>query len=316
MAKMTKELKGRLIFEVGWTDSRVITVGETKWRLSYGWHDPSVGRESTDLLVKVQNMNKSTIMAKTTLYLQGGPLALSSDSDFVEHTTDFTSVHVLKHACQSLSALKNAKLLCEIVIQEEQFDKIQLYTCGQDIAKTFMDKEFSDIKVKCGEKTFDCHRLILAASSRVFKAMLQSEMTEKNENMVVIEDFDSEVIFQVLQCIYSGSIDFEAFDDQVYMVMEILKAADKYELETLKSVCEKKLSSLLDEKNCLKLYILADFHLTPKLEKEALDVVADNLEAVFESEDWEDCIKNHPNLALKISRVAVKGTERKRRKNI
>ena len=77
-----------------------------------------------------------------------------------------------------------------------------------------------------------------------------------------------------------------------------------------------KLSSLLDEKNCLKLYILADFHLTPKLEKEALDVVADNLEAVFESEDWEDCIKNHPNLALKISRVAVKGTERKRRKNI
>ena len=51
-----------------------------------------------------------------------------------------------------------------------------------------LSKEMSDIQIKCGDKTFDAHQLILSAWSPVFRGMFLAEMKEKESRMVEIQD--------------------------------------------------------------------------------------------------------------------------------
>ena len=174
---------------------------------------------------------------------------------------------------------------------------------GRDLSKSFLNTDFTDIKVKCGKKTFDCHRVILSARSRYFKTMLLWEGSETNKKMIEIKDFDSAVISHMLQYIYTGKLDDTVVDEE--MVSDILKAANKYELDALKALCEDKLSDVLEKQNCLRIFILSDFHQASVLKKEALEVITSNREDVFQTEEWERCVREHPDLAIQITKAPV-----------
>ena len=121
--------------------------------------------------------------------------------------------------------------------------------------------------------------------------------------MIEIVDFDSAVILQVLLYIYTGTLDDTA--DSEDMAAEILKAANKYELDALKALCEKKLVDVLEEENCVRIYILSDFHQAFVLKNEAQAMINSNW-VVFKSEDWEMRVRDHPGLAVEITRALVK----------
>ena len=46
------------------------------------------------------------------------------------------------------------------------------------IQESFLNHEFSDVKITCESKVFDCHKVILSCQSDVFKGMLNE--TEKS----------------------------------------------------------------------------------------------------------------------------------------
>jgi hypothetical protein len=50
----------------------------------------------------------------------------------------------------------------------------------------FRENVLSDVVVECGEKTFDCHKTVLAGRSEIFKAMLTGPFKEGKENKIVI----------------------------------------------------------------------------------------------------------------------------------
>ena len=189
-------------------------------------------------------------------------------------------------------------------VASDEAEETQLTKLGQDLSKTFLNKDFADIQVKCGKKTFDCHRVILAARSCVLKTMLSSDGSEQREMEIEIVDFDAEVIFQMLQFIYTGKLDDPFYDaEDIDMATELLRAADKYELDSMKALCEKKLASFLYVENCLRVLILADSYQAFELKKDALEVIIRNRKVVFKSEDWEKCVKNHPKLAVEITNM-------------
>jgi hypothetical protein len=60
------------------------------------------------------------------------------------------------------------------------------------------DKSFSDFKIVCGDKTFDCHKCILANQSDVLKTMLLSkDWSENQEDTLKIDDFKPDVVEKV-----------------------------------------------------------------------------------------------------------------------
>ena len=81
-----------------------------------------------------------------------------------------------------------------------------------------LKKARSDITLKCKEEIFKCHRVILAALSKVFASMLKHDVVD-------IKDCDPRAFADVIHFIYIGTLPYGATVS--YALFEI---ADKYKL--------------------------------------------------------------------------------------
>lgn len=83
--------------------------------------------------------------------------------------------------------------------------------------------------------------------------MLNADMIESKLKEVVIEDIDSDTMLEVFRSIYTG----EAHNLEKIGI-EILLAAEKYDLPKLKAMCSLELSDILCEGNIFLILLLAD----------------------------------------------------------
>ena len=95
--------------------------------------------------------------------------------------------------------------------------------------------EFTDFRIKCGEKIFPVHKIVLASHSPVFRRMMQTDMLEKSFGEVNIKDADPEVIKMMIKFMYTGEIDSSAEDETI---LRLFYLADYYLIEELKRLCE------------------------------------------------------------------------------
>ena len=185
-----------------------------------------------------------------------------------------------------------------------------LESLSDDFVKGFSESNCSDLQVNCWGRNFKCHEFVLSARSPVFRAMFQTNMTEKRTKTITITDHSPDVIQKMLQYIYSGKVDL---DEQQELTRELLKAAEKYGLEMLKKLCEEKLCDSLVLKNSVKNLILGEMFGATKLMKNAMHLLASNMSSVLDTEEWEAFTEHHPALVTEVMRVIVdkKGTKRK-----
>merc|ERR1719342_1871137 len=165
---------------------------------------------------------------------------------------------------------------------------------GYDFETLFLSKDHSDLKIRCGGKVYDCHRNILASRSQVFKTMLESNMKEKLTGEIEIKNICMNVFEDLLKYIYSGvapNIDAHS--------QELFAAADLYQLEKLKELCELKLCSRFDVSNCIDLLIFGDLYNAQKLKAAALEFVSKNLHKMKTSE-WKESLIAHPALMAEV----------------
>ena len=86
---------------------------------------------------------------------------------------------------------------------------------------------------------------------------------------------------------------------------ELLAAAEKYQLNCLKEVCEDYLCSTLEVDNSIASLVLGDMHQAFKLRRIALRMVARNLTTIVPTEEYKDLVKNHPVLVAEIPAAMV-----------
>jgi speckle-type POZ protein len=106
-------------------------------------------------------------------------------------------------------------------------------------------KEGADITFEVGGQTFAAHRCVLAARSSVFREQLfGGTMTKKD--VVEINDIKPLIFSDLLVFIYTGSFDWDWAEDEeddsgeeefVTCLLQTLEAADRYDLQRLKSIC-------------------------------------------------------------------------------
>ena len=166
------------------------------------------------------------------------------------------------------------------------------------------DKEFTDIKIQCEGQSFDCHMVILAARSPVFKAMFQSDMKETQTQKVTIDDFKAEVVGEMLNFIYTGNVSSQ--DAILDIASELLKVADKYQLDLLKNICEESLCSTLKVINCVEYLVLGDMYNAVKLKKKAMRLVVENADSISNTDVFREFFKQKPELALEFTKALNK----------
>ena len=126
-------------------------------------------------------------------------------------------------------------------------------------SKTSDWDKFSDFDIICveksengdtNEKIFRCHKLVLSLGSRYYKRMLSGNYREI-DGTARVTDIPIDTMTKLIQYIYSGEINKKEID------VNLLLAADKYEILHLKSLCELELGQRITIENACRMSIVA-----------------------------------------------------------
>ena len=72
--------------------------------------------------------------------------------------------------------------------------KCPLTSLSEDLQDSFEEMEFTDIKIKCQGKIFNCHRFLLSSRSPYFAAMFSKAFKEGNSTEIVIDSINPDIL--------------------------------------------------------------------------------------------------------------------------
>ena len=147
-----------------------------------------------------------------------------------------------------------------------------------------------DVTFEVGGELFTAHRYILAARSSVFTAELFDPSKEAaTAARIRIDDMEPKVFRALLHFIYADSVNVvEDDDDKVMLHQHLLVAADRYNLERLKLICEEMLCNCIDASMAATTLLLASKHGCQRLKKACSTFLTDLLASVQEP-DQQSC---------------------------
>ncbi|CAM0958129.1 unnamed protein product [Alopecurus aequalis] len=167
-----------------------------------------------------------------------------------------------------------------------------------DLLKT---EKGADVIFEVGCETFAAHRCVLAARSPVFGAELFGGMKEGNTTagVVRIDDMEAEVFKALLCFAYTDSLPSGSkTEEEDVMCQHLLVAADKYNMDRLKSTCEEKLCSYINVGTVATILALAELHHCDGLKKACLNFLGTpaNLSALLDSDGFDHLSRSCPSI--------------------
>jgi len=253
------------------------------------WHGVTISHHPFRLFFLFRMHNQNVTMEKYTQKIEYGFLHPKGDRSEMKRINSSGTPGVFVFSTTQATGSK--LLLLKVTTKRESIEYGKQFSEATNL-KIYNDKEFSDVMVKCGGTKFECHKVVMAASSPVFKAMLTSNMKEKIKNEIEIDDIKPEVMTELLEFIYTGrSSNLDNFS------VDLLIAADKYGIDLLKKLCEGILINSLGIENCVSLLILGDTFSTT-IKESALKFVIKNKESI----KFEENLVDHPSLMADILR--------------
>ncbi|XP_039780641.1 BTB/POZ and MATH domain-containing protein 2-like [Panicum virgatum] len=131
----------------------------------------------------------------------------------------------------------------------------------------------ADVRFLVGSEVFPAHRCVLAARSPVFDALLFGPMKQGaaaatgTDSCVRIDGMLPQVFQSLLHFVYTDSLpeaegqdDVEAAAAATTMAQHLLEAADRYDLQRLKLICEGRLCQHIDVSTVATTLALAEEH--------------------------------------------------------
>jgi len=195
----------------------------------------------------------------------------------------------------TLSGVKKTDVSGSKQLQDAKKKKKSAEQLIPDYEFALNDKDFSDVKIVCGDRVFDCHRIILSTRSPVFRAMFQNGMTEARTKRVEIKELEPAVVQAMLEYIYTGKMKFSSIKSE-----DMLAAAQMYDLRSLKDFNEENLCKRLDIRNCIEMLVLGDLHEAAALKRDAMKLIVLNLRSVVNSQDWQEKLIRYPVLVTEV----------------
>uniref|UniRef100_A0ACD5VXD8 Uncharacterized protein n=3 Tax=Avena sativa TaxID=4498 RepID=A0ACD5VXD8_AVESA len=177
----------------------------------------------------------------------------------------------------------------------------------QHISNLLKSKVGTDVTFKVGGETFAAHRCVLAARSAVFMAELFGSMREGTLTSVIhVEDMEANVFGALLSFIYTDSlpmmesdmVEEEAESQEALWLQHLLAAADRYDLQRLKVLCEEKLCEHIDISSVTTILTLAEQHNCRGLKEVCFEFLKTpaNLKAITAVDSLEDITRTCPSL--------------------
>jgi len=165
----------------------------------------------------------------------------------------------------------------------------------RDIGSLWESGFLSDVVVKAGNQTFNCHKSILASRSPVFKAMFSHNMLENRNNEVIIKDIQPRVVKGLLEYIYTDNV-----ANMGEFAGELLMASEEYASDALKLECEHHLSSNIAVENAAEVLALAHASMAETLKDNCVKFINLYGKEVMKTNPWLDLCKERPQLVIEV----------------
>lgn len=192
-----------------------------------------------------------------------------------------------KHSCQEPKQEKQTPRQTSVVLSH--------------LSNLWKNKSLADVTFNCDGEKIQAHTLIVSSGSPVLNALFQTDFKEKKERVVEITDVKFDVMEQLLRYIYTGKADFKKVD-----AGQLLAAADKYAVHSLKEDCIEYLSKHISLKNAVSNLVAAHLYGSPNLLENVMQFMSKNAEAICVRQDWMDLLLNYPRLGyLAVQRMII-----------
>jgi hypothetical protein len=178
----------------------------------------------------------------------------------------------------------------------------------QDLSKLLNDKKFTDVKIVCDGEAFKCHKAILATRSDVFATMFEmSGSTEDQTGEVKIEDIDAKTMKSLIIYMYQNRVLEQDAD-----MMDLLFAADKYNLADLVLLCEESIMKNISDETVLDIAVSSRLLPSQKVFEAAKKFIESRpIKSLKAGNDWKMFEKGNPKAAKEMTQKSSKKKTKK-----
>ncbi|XBJ20532.1 hypothetical protein VPH35_011346 [Triticum aestivum] len=221
---------------------------------------------------------------------------------------------IIREDLEKSEHLKNDcfTIRCDFIIVSEAADtfiEVPSSNICDHRSHLLVTKLGANVKFEVGSEMFDAHRCVLAARSAVFRAELFGPMKEGTmAGPIQIQDMEPDVFKALLMEV--GGIAGEVGPEVPWM-QHFLAAADRYDLQRLKSMCEDRLLKHIDLISVSAILGVAARHHCYELEEACLEILkfqsAAGLRDVMATNDWQHISTTDPSVMYElITKLASK----------
>ncbi|KAM3245308.1 hypothetical protein ACQJBY_056559 [Aegilops geniculata] len=195
---------------------------------------------------------------------------------------------------------------CDVTVMKEfksqengRFVKVPPSDLHRHLGDLLKSGDGTDVTFQVDGKTFLAHRSVLAARSPVFKAQLFGAMKESSDDLIMVDDMEADVFGSLLHFIYTDSLpQMTREGDDAVTASHLLVAADRYDVQRLKLICEEKLCGHIDTDSMATSLVLAEQHSCRGLKEACLQflVSPSNLEGMIASDGYQHLKSSCPSV--------------------
>ncbi|VAI63927.1 unnamed protein product [Triticum turgidum subsp. durum] len=216
---------------------------------------------------------------------------------------------------------------CDImVVRKDSKSQDALADMNQHFSNLLQTKVGADVTFEVSGERFAAHRCVLAARSKVFMAQLFGPMKETS-TVIQIKDMEATVFRALLIFIYTDIFPLREEEimeeDEMSGVMEeaqedkpakdemtlqylqnMFVAADRFDLQRLKFICEKRLSEHIGVSSVMYTLALAEQHQCQGLKEACLKFMQVQspscLQQVMATNGWDHVVSTYPSVLKEI----------------
>ncbi|GIX81475.1 speckle-type POZ protein B [Caerostris extrusa] len=118
-------------------------------------------------------------------------------------------------------------------------------------------------------------------------------MRETHGDTVDIEDISDDTLKRMLEYLYTADVEGLQWESAI----DLYKAADKYEILSLKDKCSSFMKFNLTPTNAYEILLLSDLHMDGDLKTCVQNFIVKHDKEIFVTDDWNKIIETNPKLA-------------------
>jgi speckle-type POZ protein len=193
----------------------------------------------------------------------------------------------------------------QVIIDHRKLNQLQTaITHGQQqilnhLSKLLDTETMADVNFIVKGQEVKAHSAIVVSGSPVMAAMFETgKFKESLTKKVEIKDIEPSTFRQMLRYLYTGETPKLEWTNQTEL---LFLAADKYQIDGLKKICEESLVDNLCLRNAVHLLVLADLHYATKLLEGSLNCLKKNKKDIWDRTEWKQLMENYPELFFRAS---------------